>query len=71
MRRFPYRKIEEIEAEIFERESALEGLHAALADPATHRDAARVRQVKSEIGDNQERLAFLYEHWEEATELNW
>ncbi len=70
-RRFPYRKTEEIEAEIFERESALEDLHAALADPATHREATRVRQVKSEISENQERLALLYEHWEEATELNW
>lgn len=70
-RRFPYRKIEEIEAEIFDRESSLEDLHASLADPATHRDADRVRQVKSDIRDNQDRLAVLYEHWEEATELNW
>jgi ATP-binding cassette subfamily F protein 3 len=70
-RRFPYRKLDEIEGEIFERESALEELHAALADPATHRDADRVRQVKSDIGENQEKLTVLYEHWEEATELNW
>ncbi len=70
-RRFPYRKVEEIEAEIFERETALQQLHTALADPATHREAARVRQVKSDISENQEKLAVLYEHWEEATELNW
>ncbi len=70
-RRFPYRKVEEIEAEIFDRESSIESLHASLADPATHRDADRVRQVKSDIQDNQEQLAVLYEHWEEATELNW
>ena len=70
-RRFPYRKVEEIEAEIFQRESALEELHAALADSATHRNADRVRQVKSDIRENQEELAVLYEHWEEATELNW
>jgi len=70
-RRFPFRKVGEIEAEIFERESALEALHAALADSATHRDADRVRQVKSDIADHQEKLAVLYEHWEEAAELNW
>lgn len=70
-RRFPYRKVEEIEAEIFDRESALESLHASLADPATHRNVDRVRQIKSDIQDNQEQLAVLYEHWEEATELNW
>ncbi len=70
-RRFPYRKVGEIESEIFDRESSLEDLHAALADPATHRDADRVRQVKSDIRDHQERLVTLYEHWEEATDLNW
>ena len=70
-RRFPYRKVEEIEAEIFDRESALESLHASLADPATHRNGERVRQVKSDIEENREKLAVLYEHWEEATELNW
>ena len=70
-RRFPYRKVAEIESEIFDRESLIESLHASLADPATHRDADRVRQVKSDIHDNQEKLAVLYEHWEEATELNW
>ena len=70
-RRFPYRKVEEIEAEIFDRESSLDSLHASLADPATLRDADRVRQLKSDIQQTQEKLAVLYEHWEEATELNW
>ncbi|MHB8899702.1 MAG: ABC-F family ATP-binding cassette domain-containing protein, partial [Thermoguttaceae bacterium] len=70
-RKFPYRKTEEIETEIFQRESALEELHTALGDPSTHRDGARVRQVKAEIDDQQEKLAALYDHWEEATELNW
>ena len=70
-RRFPYRKVEDIEAEIFDREATLENLHAALADPATHRDVDRVRKVKSDIHENQEKLAQLYEHWEEASELNW
>ena len=70
-RRFPYRKLEDIEADIFEHESTLEELHAALAAPETHRDADRVRQVKADISDSQARLETLYEHWEEASELNW
>ncbi|MGI6416998.1 MAG: ABC-F family ATP-binding cassette domain-containing protein [Thermoguttaceae bacterium] len=70
-RRFPYRKVEEIEAEIFERESRLEQLQTALSDPATLRDGDRVRQTMSQIAGEQEKLGTLYEHWEEATELNW
>ncbi|MDD4788057.1 MAG: ABC transporter C-terminal domain-containing protein, partial [Pirellulales bacterium] len=67
----PYRKVEEIEAEIFERESRLEQLQAALSDPVTLRDGDRVRQTMSQIAGERDRLGTLYEHWEEATELNW
>ena len=70
-RRFPYRKVEELEQEIFQREAALEGLHATLADPDVLRDADRVRFLKAEIGRQQEALKALYAHWEEAAELNW
>jgi ATP-binding cassette subfamily F protein 3 len=70
-RRFPYRKVEDLEQEIFQRESRLEDLHGALADPDTHRDGDRVRQIKSDITEEQAALKTLYEHWEEAVELNW
>ncbi len=70
-RRFPYRKVEDLEREIFEREAKLDQLHAALAEPDTLRDGGRVRRVKAEIADQQEALKTLYAHWEEATELNW
>jgi ATP-binding cassette, subfamily F, member 3 len=70
-RRFPYRKVEELEAEIFQRETLLEEAHAALAAPETHRDGKRVRQLKHEIDQQKAALANLYAHWEEATELNW
>ena len=48
-RRFPYRKVSDLEAEIFLRETQLEEAHAALALPETHRDGKRVRQIKQEI----------------------
>jgi ATP-binding cassette subfamily F protein 3 len=70
-RRFPYRKVEDLEREILERESRIEELHAALADPATLRDGIRVRTVKDALADEQETLQSLYAHWDEATELNW
>ena len=70
-RKFAYRKVEDLEAEIFQREAKLDQLHEALAAPETHRDADRVREVKTEITRQQETLKELYAHWEEAGELNW
>ncbi len=69
-RKFPYRKVEDIEAEIFERESRIEDLHAALATPEVLRDGEQVKRAKAEIDEQQQTLATLYEHWEEATEMN-
>ena len=70
-RRFPYRKVEDLEAEILDRETRVEELHAMLALPETHRDGDCARQVKTEIAEVQHRLETLYAHWEEAMELNW
>ena len=69
-RRFPYRKVDDLEREIFEREARVHGLHALLAEPETLRDGDRVRQLKAELADQQQALEALYAHWEEATELN-
>ena len=70
-RRFSYRKVEEIERDIFELEAQIQNSNAELAFPETHRDGNRVRQIKEEMADAQEKLKILYEHWEEASELNW
>ncbi|MGI9519391.1 MAG: ribosomal protection-like ABC-F family protein [Pirellulaceae bacterium] len=69
-RRFPYRKVPEIEADIAACEAKIEELHFRLADPAIHRDADAVIAAKSELADQSEQLQQLYEHWEEASELN-
>ena len=68
--RFPYRKVPDLEREILDQETRLDELNAALADPDTHRDGARARQVKTDIAAVQETLRTLYEHWAEAIELN-
>jgi len=69
-RKFPYRKVADIEAEIFERETKIEELHTTLALPDVLRDGRKVKSVQTEIGEQQEALRKLYEHWEEACELN-
>lgn len=68
-RRFPYRKLTDLEAEIEQREQQITDLHAALANPEVLRNGERIRQVKKELELEQERLAQLIEHWEEALEL--
>ena len=69
-RRFPYRKLPEIEAEIAQREARLDELHQLLASPDVHRDGARVKELKAELEDHETALPVLYEHWEEASEMN-
>ncbi len=68
-RRFPYRKLADIEADIHHREDRIETLHAALTDPEILRDGARVKQTTAELEQTKLELAGLYEHWEEAAEL--
>jgi ATP-binding cassette subfamily F protein 3 len=69
-RKFPYRKAAELEVEILQRESRVEQLHEALASPDVLRDGQRVKQTKLELEEQRRALAQLYEHWEEAIEMN-
>ena len=70
-RKFPYRKVADIEADIEKTEQELAVLQEKSLDPATLRDGAAVKQVLNEIAQAQQRLEYLMEHWEEASELNW
>jgi ATP-binding cassette subfamily F protein 3 len=70
-RRFPYRKVADLEAEIARRERQVAQLHAELGKEATLRDGDCVRRIRAEVAQEQEALRTLYEHWEEAMELNW
>jgi ATP-binding cassette subfamily F protein 3 len=69
-RQFPYRKIEDIEREIFEKEARQALLYQLLSDPAVLRDGQRVKEIKAELQQLGESLQQLYAHWEEAVELN-
>jgi ATP-binding cassette subfamily F protein 3 len=69
-RKYPYRKTPEIEAEIAQRESRIEELHQLFGSEEVLRDGSRVKQLKAELEEHETALPRLYEHWEEASELN-
>ena len=70
-RKYPFRKVSDIEEEIFVRETRIMTINEELIDPAVLRSGERVRELNAELTAEQEALKQLYEHWEEATELNW
>ncbi len=69
-RRFPYRKVEEIEQDIHDHEARIEQLHRQLTQPDVLRDSQAVKRVQTDLAESHARLEQLYEHWEEAAELN-
>jgi len=69
-RKFPYRKAAEIEADIAATESRIAELDAALLTPEVYRDAGRVKETLAHLEEARQQLAQLYEHWDEAMELN-
>jgi hypothetical protein len=69
-RRFPYRKTEDLERDIAAKEAAIGQLEAEMVDPQIHRTPDRIREVTRQHDALKGELAVLYEHWEEAAELN-
>ncbi len=69
-RRFPYRKLEDLESEIAEHESRLRAVEELMASADLYRDGDRVKQTTREFEETKAKLKQLYEHWEEAVELN-
>jgi ATP-binding cassette subfamily F protein 3 len=70
-RKFPFRKVSDIEDEIFARENRIATLNDDLLRPEIVRDTEKVKKIHLEIKNEQEALAKLNEHWEEAAESNW
>jgi ATP-binding cassette subfamily F protein 3 len=69
-RRFPYRKVEELEADIAKGETQVRELEQLLASPELYRDGDKVKDTMRSFEEAKTRLQQLYEHWEEAVELN-
>jgi ATP-binding cassette subfamily F protein 3 len=69
-RKYPYRKAGEIEKEIADRETRIQAIHELFADSEVLRDGAKVKDLKTELDQHQAALPALYEHWDEAIEMN-
>lgn len=69
-RRFPYRKVHDLEQDILLAEAHIAELHAALATPEVMRDGARVKSTIQALHESQQALRQLYEHLDEAMDLN-
>ncbi len=69
-RRFPYRKTEEIEGDIAATETRLRELEQQMASPELYRDGDKVKETTRAFEEVKAQLVQLYEHWEEAVELN-
>jgi len=69
-RKFPYRKVVEIEADIQQCERRIEQLHHQLSDPEFLREGEQIKRATAELERCRQHLEHLYDHWEEASELN-
>jgi ATP-binding cassette subfamily F protein 3 len=69
-RRFPYRKVEDLEADIAEAETRLREVESLLASAELYRDGDKVKNTMRAFAETKQQLKHLYEHWEEAVELN-
>jgi len=69
-RKFPFRKVTDLEADIATAEKRVIDLEAAMLTPDVYKDATRVRDTMADLQKTKDALARLYQHWEEAVELN-
>lgn len=69
-RRFPYRKVEDLERDIAQAEAKMEQCQAEQLKPEVLRDGRRVKELQQLLAELEQRLVQLYEHYEEACELN-
>ncbi len=69
-RKFPYRKPADIERDLAQVEIDLAAAQVALSDASTYRDPDTARTAQQRYDDLVWRHGQLYEHWEEALELN-
>ena len=60
----------DLEADIAATEKKVADLEAAMQTPDVYKDATRVRDTMTELETTKNALARLYQHWEEAVELN-
>jgi ATP-binding cassette subfamily F protein 3 len=67
---FPYRPVADIEADIAAAEARRADLEQKMASPELYRDGERVKETTRAFEQTEAEIRRLYEHWEEAVELN-
>ncbi len=67
---FPYRKVGDLERDIATAETNIETLHAQMLEPANLRDGRKMKELQQDLVGTEQQLLQLYEHYEEACELN-
>jgi ATP-binding cassette subfamily F protein 3 len=69
-RKYPYRKVADLESDIHTAEAKVAFLENALQDVELYKDKDRFRQTLADLEALKAQLPDLYAHWEEAVELN-
>ena len=69
-RKFPYRKVEDLEQDIAKIEAEVETLHQRMMEPENLRDGRKMKELQQSLKDQETKLLETYEHYEEACELN-
>lgn len=69
-RKFPYRKVVDLEADIEAAEGQLELLHQQMLEPENLRDGRKMKELQLALAEAEAQLEKQYEHYEEACELN-
>ena len=69
-RKYPYRKAADVEADIAAAEARVTELETLLQDGEIYKDAPRFQAALDALEEVKAKLPSLYEHWEEAIELN-
>jgi ATP-binding cassette, subfamily F, member 3 len=69
-RKFPYRKAADLERDIAQSEGKLHQLQSEMLRPEVLRDGRRMKEIQQQLGETEQHLVQLYEHYEEACELN-
>lgn len=69
-RKFPYRKLADIETEITEREQRVASLQLMMTDASVAGDGPKIKALQEDLKQCQQLLTQLYEHWEQEAERN-
>jgi ATP-binding cassette subfamily F protein 3 len=69
-RKFPFRKVRDLELDIEKAEARIADHEARLVDPEVYKDGRKVAELTRAMETDRAELTRLMEHWEEAMELN-